>query len=125
MLIIEGRHGKARKLEEILNQIIKEHILDENKSIYMFDAVKINLEMEKVIHYCHLGKDYNILLDWSKISLSKYIDNGIIVFEYNVPFEIKDKFIEMAKFWENESYIDEVIMTIQNNNLDEIKVYEI
>ena len=91
----------------------------------MFDAVKINFEMEKVIHYCHLGKDYNILLDWSKISLSKYIDDGIIVFEYNVPFEMKGEFIKMARFWEAESYIDEVIMTIQNNNLDEIKVYKI
>jgi hypothetical protein len=97
MIIIESKRGKSRKLEEILNGLET----NESKYIYMFDAVGVNLDVERLIVYSNLGNDYDRLLDWSKVCLGKYIDMGYIVFEYNVPIEMKNKFIERLTYCKN------------------------
>lgn len=123
MIIIEGKAGKSRKLQEIINTLET----DWCNTICMFDNVGIKTIVHNNLFIINVGieNDYDLLLSWSETSSGKYYENGWIIFEYNIPKELSDKFINMAKGHEELSIINGIIMTIQNNDLDEIIVYEI
>ena len=114
MLIIEGKTGKSLKLQEIINNY--------KGNILMIDTVGM--------HHV-LGDNDNLSI--LPTSLEKLWD-GTIVNDYldvirkfdMIIFETNDKKEMMFKYKQLEKLIGkECIVTIQNNEIEDIKVYKI
>ncbi|MGM7720551.1 hypothetical protein [Metabacillus sp. Hm71] len=125
MIIIEGKNGKSKILTEYLKENTNKYDWD-NQTV-MIDYVKVPSLHGITSHYCESGfydnledmtienlvKDY---IEWDK-SFKNY---KVVVFYVNAPVEMIQEFKKL-----DELYDQQFIFTIQNDELEDVKMYEV
>lgn len=112
MLVIEGRVGKSLKLQEIINK--------HDGKVLMLDAVGVNFMQGDNLFVVSISLETL----WATNSINDYMDTirkfDTIIFETNDNKEMINSYKQL------ENLIDrKCIVTIQNNDVENIKVYEI
>lgn len=111
MLVIEGRVGKSLKLQEIINK--------HDGKVLMLDAVGVNFMQGDNLFVIPISLETL----WATNFINDYIDE---IREYNlIVFETNDNKEMINNYRQLENLIDiKCIVTIQNNSLENIKIYE-
>lgn len=118
MIVIEGKAGKSRVLQDIINNRLR------NRSVSILDTVGVRglVVPEGVIHFM-LDTEATVE-DVVKMFLEHYIHlfsgKDWIVFEVNA--NILEVDLGIFKRLDRE-YTQNFIITVQNNDLEEINVY--
>lgn len=112
MLVIEGRAEKSLKLQEIVNGY--------EGRLLMFDAVGVDFMQGDNLYVVSISLETL----WATNSINDYMDTirefDLIIFETNDNKEMTNNYKEL------ENLIDrKCIVTIQNNDMENIKIYEI
>jgi hypothetical protein len=118
MIVIEGRQGKSRVLENMIRNDIK------NKNIIIIDTVGVNsLSMIDGVEYLRLESDVSVdqVVDlFIKFYDKKFKKFDWIVFEVNAHIEK----VDLSTFKElDRMYSQNFIVTVQNDNREDIVVY--
>lgn len=123
IILIEGKNSKSKVLQQLLKN---PQIIDPKSRILMFDKVNCGIKLDNLDVLTHLDMSYDILLEWTKVSSSKYIEHDYVVYEYNVPMYYKNKFMEAIKHINEKEEFKNIkfFLTIQNDNLDMVRVTE-
>lgn len=117
MLVIEGKVGKFRKIEEIIKLKTKH-----SKKVLMIDSVGLRMfDIDNLDIYVFdnndLGELKHDLQLKDMVSNSKY---DIVIFEVN------DSVDKINEYKEAETFLNvECVVTIQNNDLNDIKTYRV
>jgi PII-like signaling protein len=126
MLVIEGKSGKSRVLETYLKENTDKHDWD-NRTV-MIDYVKSPSMRGMTSHYCTSGFYHDTLEDMTVENLvedyikwHKSFDNyKTVVLYVNAPVDMIQEFKKL-----DEIYDQEFIVTIQNNDLENVKAYRV
>lgn len=118
MIVIEGRARKSTKLIEYVKDKYKN--LDDVAIISSIaDAHDLSFTFEE--SYLYENEDINILIKMFVEDYHYYKGKyKLISFYFNAPVNFIDEFKELEK-----SIEEDVIVTIQNNDLEYVKIYEV
>jgi hypothetical protein len=121
MKVIEGRSGKSLVLQGIIN--------NHTGKILMLDSVNPKHIVAENLDICSFGSSQEIWGEFKEYEFAMFNDIHKIITESGytmIVLEVNDKpdmvtcYKDMEDSWEIPC-----IVTIQNNDLDEIKVYEV
>lgn len=119
MLIIEGRSGKSVILEKHVNETIE-------GAVVVFDTVGANFGFRDDVEHLQLEQyptSSNLILMENLVKQHHHFSKfKYIVFEFNIPNVMID-FESLRKI--DESIPQELVLTVQNNEILETKVYRV
>lgn len=117
MLVIEGKAGKSRRLEKIVNQ------LSENDCV-IIDMIGINCTWNNNRNSFVLRGSHEDIIKWLKVSVQRYLENEqTLVLYVNCPKEKLKSYLELEDYLFNKGWFSRFMITVQNDDLEELIEY--